>query len=128
MIEKKKAFFMLEVIISVAILALVIMSLFNVKDNGSLFISKINSKNIENSLFSTFLPFMKEEKSNSFLDLFEIQDKKLKKRFELFTVKKKEVYLDSEKIELKSNLNINMKKISIEYNSSTKSFYTFLLN
>lgn len=121
---------MLEVIISVSILSLVILSLFNVKDNTSLFISKISNKNIESSLFSAFLSFSdkSENKSNNFLDLFEIEDQELKKRFKSFSIEKKENILTKDHSTSNSSLNFSIKEVEIGNGDSKKVFYTFHLN
>lgn len=126
----KNAFLLLESIISISIISLVILSLFNVKDNTSLFMTRINKKSIENSLIAAFLPFSEKEndKNKKFLELFDVKDEKLKKKLESFVVNKKENLLNDKNNNSKSNIDFYVKAIEVKNKNSKKTFYSFILN
>jgi len=129
MIQNKNAFFIIEIIISIIIITGVVITLFKVKDNTTLFTSQIANKNIKNSLFFVFIPYLKksENKSSTLIELYDLKNEKLKEK--LSNLRSENIVLH----DLKSTINgINIdkfnflpKKIIVSQNKYKKIFYSF---
>lgn len=127
--QHKKAFFMMEVIISIIIITGVVITIFKVKGNTIKLTSKINNRDLQNSLMILFIPHTKDDENNSFslLEHYSLKDNELKE--ELIGIKSQNIILNDERKTLKginiNKLNIKTKKIIISNNKYKKILYSF---
>lgn len=126
----KKAFSLVEVIISVAIISVVIISLLNIKEQNIFIFEKLKDDLSFNSYISiaAILDVDKFDKNKTIKinDVVDFKDDKIRRSLKDIKIIVKDKKIDSKELENEfANIVIVQYKNSYELNKKKKEFYTF---